>query len=62
MAGMIVLWEAKRRDEATLSEFRRLRYQERMALENALGAIDQITRTLIEDRRKRRPQARSSDG
>jgi eukaryotic-like serine/threonine-protein kinase len=50
MAGMIVLWEAKRRDEATLSEFRRLRYQERMALENALGAIDQITRTLIEDR------------
>jgi eukaryotic-like serine/threonine-protein kinase len=41
VAGMIVLWEAKGRDEATLLEFRRLRVQERLARENALGAIDQ---------------------
>ena len=59
MAGMLVLWEGKRRDAASLDEFRRLRVQERMALESALGAFDQITRTLAEDQsRNTRPRAR----
>jgi eukaryotic-like serine/threonine-protein kinase len=59
-AGMLVLWEAKRRDDATLLEFRRLRAQERTALENALGAIDQITRALMEDR-QRAPESPLAD-
>ena len=50
MASTVFLWQAKRRDDATLEEFRRLRIQERVALESALGAIDKLTSVLMEDR------------
>jgi tetratricopeptide (TPR) repeat protein len=50
MASTLVLWEAKRRDDASLAAFRRLRHQERLALENALGAVDQMTHVLMENR------------
>ena len=53
MASTVFLWQAKRRDDATLEEFRRLRIQERVALESALGAIDQLTSVLMEDRTER---------
>ncbi len=49
MASTGFLWQAKRADDATLEEFRRLRVQERVALESALGAIDKLTSVLMED-------------
>jgi eukaryotic-like serine/threonine-protein kinase len=50
MASTVVLWEAKRRDDASIAAFKKVRFQERLALENALGAIDQVTRALMENR------------
>jgi len=60
IACTAVLWEAKRRDEASIAAFRQLRYQERLALENALGAVDQMTRALMEHRESS-PRGASSD-
>jgi serine/threonine protein kinase len=50
VASTVLLWEAKRRDDASIAAIQKVRYQERLALENALGAIDQVTRALVENR------------
>jgi hypothetical protein len=57
LAGLIVLWEAKRRDGETLAEIERLRGQDRTALANALGALDQITRRIADARQRPRVEA-----
>jgi serine/threonine protein kinase len=53
MASTAVLWEAKRRDDASIAALREVRVHERVALENALGALDQVTRALMENRENR---------
>ena len=49
-AGTAVLWWENRRSAANLAEIRQLEMQERAALDNALGAIDQITLAAMESR------------
>ena len=50
-ASTAVLWFENRRWAANLDELRHLEMQERTALDNALGAIDQITLAAIASRR-----------
>jgi hypothetical protein len=49
-ASTAVLWYENRRSTARLEEFRHLEMQERAALDNALGAIDQITLAAVASR------------
>jgi serine/threonine protein kinase len=60
MATVVVLWELKRRNDATIEAFRRMQFHERLALEYALGAIDEMTRSAMETRQKT-PGALSDD-
>jgi eukaryotic-like serine/threonine-protein kinase len=45
-ASTAVLWEAKRRTDATLASYRKALVEERQAIEYSLGSLDQITRPL----------------
>ena len=60
VASTGVLWEVKRRNDASLEAFRQMQGQQRSALEFALSAIDQMTRSVM-DNRGNVPGARADD-
>jgi eukaryotic-like serine/threonine-protein kinase len=52
----LILWEAKRRTDATLAKYESTRKQQHLAMQKGLGALDLLSRALLAD-----PSSRSRD-